>query len=212
MTTTISGAKIVLPANSLSNADLATNADIATSKIAQRVLAEYPLPLTSGRTWDNMAVNLPLTPATDDLGLLTGTLGTDWLTIESGDLKAAGATSRIVAFEWPVPPHYDDGATIQCRIRAGMETNVADASATIDLVVWKPNGEGLISGADLCTTAAQSHNSLTLANLDFVLDAANIDPGDLLQLTITMAINDAATGTAVTGVITDVRMMLDTRG
>lgn len=211
MANKITGVTLTLPSEELRNEDIATNADIATTKIAQRVLAEYPVPLSSLRVWDAFATNLPATPASDDLGIVSGTFGTDSLSVQTGDLKSAGATSRKMRFELQVPPNYDDGQTIQVRIRAGMLTNVADNAATVDLEVYKPDGDAAV-GSDLCSTAAITINSLTIGDKDFTLTAGSIDPGDRLECVVTVLVNDAATGTAVTGIITDVRLMLDTRG
>mgnify|MGYP003147995460 CR=1 FL=1 len=37
---------------------------------------EQVIPLTQWRTWDDIAVNLPANPASDDLGLVSGTFAT----------------------------------------------------------------------------------------------------------------------------------------
>lgn len=209
--TRITGATILLPAGLLSNQDLSSNAAIDTSKIAQRVLAEYPVPFSSLRVWDAVT-SLPVSAAAnDDLGLINGTFGTHSLLLRTGDLKAAGSTSRKIRFEVAVPPNYDDGQTIQIRVRAGMETTVADTAATIDLEVYKPDGDGLV-GSDLCATSATSVNSLTKANVDFSITASSVDPSDRLECVLTFLVNDAATVTAVQGVVTDLILMCDTRG
>lgn len=211
MSNRITGVQLVLPAASLKNEDMAENAAIDTSKLAQRVLAAYPVDLASLRTWDAAATTLPATPATDDLGLVTGTFGTDALTVQTGDLKAAGATSRKARLALRVPANYDDGQTIQVRIRAGMLTTEADTSATVDLEAYLPDGDGVV-GSDLCATDAISINSLTIADRDFTITASGVDPGSLLECVVTVAVNDGATGTAVTGVVTAVTLLADTRG
>lgn len=213
MTTTFTGTDVAIriPDGEITNKALAANADIDPSKMAQRVLQEYPVPLTSMRVHDNFASLLPSAAAADDLGLTTGTLGTDALQVDAGDLKAAGATTRYAGLELPVPPNYENGQTIQLRIVAGMETTVADTSCTVDVQCYLPDGSGGV-GADLCSTSAQSINSLTEDSFDFTLSGGSINPGDLLQVRVAIACNDAATGTAVTPVIYDVRLMCDTRG
>lgn len=209
--TTLTQTTIILPAGGLSNVDLSANANIETTKIAQRVLSVHPIPFTSLRTWDAFQTLLPATPATNNLGLVTGTFGTDFLTVQTGDLKSAGSTSRKLGFEKAVPANYDAAQTIQLRVRAGMETNLADVAATIDVQVYKADGEGAV-GSDLYAGAAVSVNSLTKADVDFAIDGSGLAGGDRLMFVLTFLVNDAATGTAVTGVITSINLLADTRG
>ena len=213
MTTTFTGTDVAIriPDGELTDKALAPNAAIDPTKMAQRVLQEYPVPLTTLRVHDNFAALLPGTAAADDLGLTTGTWGTDAPQVDAGDLKAAGATTRYAAFEVQVPPNFENGETIQLRITAGMETTVADTSCTVDVECYLPDGSGGV-GTDLCSTSAQSMNSLTEDAFDFTLSGGSINPGDLLGIRVAVACNDAATGTAVTPVIYDVRLLCDTRG
>lgn len=210
MPTQIPGIGFILPDGLLGSAALKDEANIAPTQLAQRAFMRYPLPLTLCRIWDAMASILTGTPATDDLGLITGTPGTNSLKLSAGDCKAA-VVSRKCAFELEVPANYDANETLQVRIRAGMETTISDTSATVDLEVYRPDGDGLVS-ADLCTTAAQSINSLTKANKDFSIDVATISAGDRLICVVTIACTDVATATAVTPVITDISRLADTRG
>lgn len=203
-------AVIDIPVRSFNGSDLAVNAEIAAGQLAQRTMQPEPLPLTQCRVWDAMHTPVVGTPATDDLGLVTGTPGTDFPYLSAGDLKAAGATTRKVAFQLAVPSNYDDGETFEIRIRSAVETTVADTSCTLDLEVFKGNGSGA-AGSDLCTTSAQSINSLTPGDVDFTIDGSGLDPGDLLTCVVSIACNDAATGTAVTPVIYSITRRCDVR-
>jgi hypothetical protein len=55
-------------------------------------------------------------------------------------------------------------------------------------------------------------NSLTAANYDFTINATGVDPGDLLEVRISIAASDTATATAVTPAIYSVSLLCDTRG
>lgn len=209
--TTITVTRMDIADNGIPANALATNLNLAVTQLAQRTFMAYPVPFTSCRVWDAMHTMVVGTAATDDLALITGTPGTDAPKLSAGDLKAAGATSRKVAFELDVPANYDDGETFQVRIRAGMETTIADGSCTVDLQVWKPAGDGLV-GSDLCATAAQSINSLAEADKDFEITASSLDPGDKLICVVTIACTDTATATAVTPVIYSILRRCDTRG
>jgi hypothetical protein len=208
--TTIPNITMVLPPEVITNYTIAGNADIAYSKIAQRVLAESVVPLTQARVWDATQTNLPATPASDDLGIITGTWGTNPVRITAGDVKALGSTTRRLYLAIPIPANYEDGQTIQLRIRAKMETTVADTSCTIDAEAYVGSDGSL--GSDLVTTPATSMNSLSAANYDFTINATGVDPGDLLEVRLSIASNDAATATAVTPAIYSISLLCDTRG
>jgi hypothetical protein len=207
---TIPDVILTLPDGSITNNDLAGNANIDPGKMGQRVLADHRIPLTSFRVWDAVQTNPPATASSDDLGLVTGTWGTNPVRITAGDCKALGATTRYIYFSVPVPPNYDDGETIKIKIRAKMETTVADTSCTIDLVGYVGTDASLSS--DLVTTSAQSMNSLTAASYEFTINGASVDPGDLLECRLAIACNDAATATAVTPAVYEVSLLCDTRG
>jgi hypothetical protein len=208
--TTVPDVTIILPPEVITNYTIAGNADIATTKLAQRVLAESIVPLTQARTWDAAATNLPASAASDDLGLVSGTWGTNPARITAGNVKALGATTRRLYLAIPIPANYEDGQTIQLQIRAKMETTVADVSCTIDAEAYV--GSDGVLGSDLVTTSAQSMNSLTAAAYTFTINATGVDPGDLLEVRLSISSNDAATATDVTPAIYSIALLCDTRG
>jgi hypothetical protein len=55
-------------------------------------------------------------------------------------------------------------------------------------------------------------NSLTPSEKTFVIDATAVNPGDLLNCLVLVAVNDAATATAVTAAIYGMVLRCDTRG
>jgi hypothetical protein len=110
-----------------------------------------------------------------------------------------------------LPPEYDDGETVQIRVHGGMKTTVSDTTATVDVECYESDKERGIS-ADLCTTSAQTINSLTFGDDDFTITATSLVSGDVLDIRITVAITDGATGTAVLGEIGSVELLCDIRG
>lgn len=208
---TISNVTLNIPNGSLSGTKLKTSAEILPAQMQQQTYQLFGVALSSMKSWDAMQTNLPGTPASDDLGLLTGTAGTDAPTIESGDLKAAGSTNRKAAFEFTLPPNYEAAETVEIRATAGMETTVADTAATIDFEVYKIDGTGGV-GSDLCATSATSINSLTASDKDFTITATGLSPGDHLHVVMTVNVNDGATGTAVVAAVYKVQFRVDTRG
>jgi hypothetical protein len=188
-----------------------TGPAVARTGLTQENLARHPIDLDRWRVWDAMATNLPGTGAADDLAFIHGTFATASPTIQTGDVKAAGAVTRYARVTFNVPHEYVAGETITVRAHAGMKTTVADVSATIDFQVYLSDDEEGIS-ADLCTTAAQSINSLVDANFDFQITATSVEPGDTLDIRVAVATNDAATATAVIGQVGKIEVLLDVKG
>jgi len=171
-------------------------------------LAPHTLPLEDWLIAD-MSARVG-TPGTTNLGLVAGTVGSASPTIQTSDGKATTIT-QVMRRSVPIPPDYVAGQNLQLRIHVGMLTTVSDGTATIDVSAYKSNEEAGIS-ADLVTTAAQSINSLTAADKDFVITAATLSAGDTLDVKVTIAITDSATGTAVKGIIGATKLLADVQG
>lgn len=202
---------LAIPNSEIQDKHVSPSAAIQRSKHGVSTLQPFLVSLLSLRIWDALFTLLSGTPATDDLGLIGGAFGTNSPTVQTGDLKAAGSTDRRARFSFQLPDTYEAGGTVTARIHAGMKTTVADTSASVDLEIFKSNKEEGI-GADLVTTGAQSINSLVFNDDDFALTATGLNPGDVLDCRITVDVNDAATATAVIGVIGSIEFLLDTRG
>lgn len=166
--------------------------------------------LTSARG----AATVLLTPAgsADDLRLVGGTFATGVPSIQTGDLKNAGSTTRYARFSVELPPEYVAGQAVSVRLHAGMLTTVASTAATVNVEAYKSNKESLVSGGNLYTGAAQTINSLTFADKDFSLTATSLAAGDRLDVRIAILVNDTGTGTAVIGCIGSPEMLLTIKG
>jgi len=150
--------------------------------------AEYKIGLLSARTHDALATNLPGTAANDDMGLITGTPGTDAPTLQGVDFGGA-STDEKAAFEVVLPASYRAGAAVTLRVKAGMLTTVSDGTATVDVEAWKDAGDGSV-GSDICATAAQSINSLTMADKDFTITPTGLVAGDKLIVRLSFGGSD----------------------
>lgn len=158
-------------------------------EVASSSVADYPFPLTSGKVHDAMQTALPGTAANDDMGLITGTPGTDAPTLQGVDFGGASSDEKG-AFEFVLPPEYRAGAAVTIRARAAILTTIADDDCLLDVEAWKDAGDGAV-GSDLCTTAAQDMNSLTPANLDFTITPTGLIPGDRLIIRLSIDGTDA---------------------
>lgn len=204
---------IPVPANILLQGDLIVlGAKPATgrSDLTQDSLV-FSIPWTHWRVWDAQQTNLPSTGANDDLGHYGGTFGTDVPSLQTGDVKTL-TTTRYARCQVKLPAEYQSGQPVQIRVHAGMKTTVAGTSATVDIECYKSGKEMIVSGSDLCATAAQNINSLTLADKDFTITPTSLVAGDELDIRIAIATVDAATGTAVIGVIGAVELLATVKG
>jgi len=149
----------------------------------------YGIALASLKVWDAMETNLPGTAANDDCAIITGTAGTDMPTIQAGDFGLT-TIARKFGLEFCLPPEYDDGQVVLIRISAACLTTIADNYCRADFQVYEGTRAGAV-GADLCTTAATSINSLTHADYDFVVTATGLAAGDRLHIVGNLEADDA---------------------
>jgi hypothetical protein len=177
--------------------------------LALAELEPFVIPWTLWRVWDALATNLPGTAATDDLGLIGGTFATASPSIQSVDFGGTSTTAYARA-QVPLPWEYEDGQTVVLRFHAGMLTTVADDACTLDVQCYETDEETGIS-ADLCATAAQSINSLVLADIDFTITPTALAAGDLLDTRIAVVGNDAGNLGVMVACIGAAKLLCDVR-
>ena len=187
------------------------SAQTRTTILKQDALAIFPVNMMDLRVWDAIQTVLPGTPATDDLGLIGTTFGSTAPRVTAGDCKALGATTRYARFMVRLPECYEAGETVTISLSAGMATTVASVSCTVDIEAYEIDKIGGI-GSDLCTTAATTINSLTFADKAFTITPTTLSAGDVLDVRIAIAVNDAATATAVTPTIAGIDLLCDIKG
>ena len=182
------------------------------SELIQDNFAEYGVPMNQLRVFDAFATPIG-SAASDDLGLSTGgTYGTDSPYITAGDMKAAGSTTRRARFLFTLPPEYVAGESVRIIAHAGMITTAADTSCTVDFEAYVVAKTGLASGSDLVSTAATTINSTSFAAKNFEVTSSGLAAGDVLDIRVSIACNDAATVTAVIPAIAHLALALDIKG
>lgn len=184
---------------------------VGRSSLLEDSNAVYHIPWHAWRIHDAYQTALPGTSSGDDLALIGGTFGSASPSIQTYDVKGAGAVTLYARAPFQLPPEYVAGLSVTGRFIAGMLTTIADTSATIDLQAYKSDNEAGV-GSDLVSDAAQSINSTSLAAKDFTIDPASLSPGDWLDLRVAIAINDGTTVTEVKGIIGAAMILLDIKG
>jgi hypothetical protein len=183
---------------------------LTRDQMPQEDFVGYPIPLSSVRVHDNMAALLPAAAADDDMGLVTGTPGTDDLTLQGVDFGATSSDEKC-AFQWRLPIEYQAGQSVRLRVHAGILTTVADGALTLDVECWRSDGEGSV-GSDLYAGSAADINDTTTADQDFTIDAATLSPGDLLIFRLSFAGSDTGNAGVMIPLITRIEPQVDIKG
>lgn len=189
---------------------------LSRSQIVVEPLVVYPVPFTDLRVFDNLTALLPSAGASNDLGIIEGTHGTDAVTAQTSDAKATTVTQKA-RFLYALPAEYVGGGGIKLRFMGGMITNISDDTATVDVSCFRNDDSGGLNGSptDLVSTGETTINTLVsggVTTVDFVLNAAGLTRGMILDFLITIAITDGATGTAVIGEATKLALLLNIKG
>lgn len=186
---------------------------IARSELAMDSLKTYAIPLTAMRVHDNHALLLGSSggsPSADDMGIVTGTAGTDAPTLQGVDFGGT-STDEKASFQFVLPPEYEAGGNIQVIVRAAMLTTVSDGTATVDVQCWPQDDNGA-AASDICATAAQSINSLTPADKTFTITPTSRAAGDVLNIRLAFAGSDTGNLGVMIPEISKVTVKLDIRG
>jgi hypothetical protein len=187
-----------------------TEAEYTRAEHVQEDLSEYVIPLTQMRVHDALATNLPATASADDMALITGTPGTDAPTLQGVDFGGT-STDEKCGFQFQLPVEYVAGESISLRVRVGMLA-ASDGTATIDVECWPQDDDGAAT-SDVCSTAAQSMNSITVANKTFVITPTGLVPGDMLNFRLSFGGSDSGNlSPNITCEIQKVTVLLDIRG
>lgn len=195
--------------NSITAAHVRTpGANLPRTVMATNALQLFPVNLADVCKWDDLSLKLTNTPATTYLGLVTGTYGTNPPTLQTGDLKSAGSTTRRGRIILALPDRFPAAGSVSLRAIAGMKTTVADTTATVLVDAYQLLDDGTLS-ALLTSGTGVTCNSLTLANKDFTVTSSGLSPGDRLDVRVSIAVNDGAGVTAVIGLLQSLILRCD---
>lgn len=153
---------------------------------------------------------VPLSP--DDLAIGAGAFGTGLPYIHTGNVKSMGAVTRYARTTFTLPPEFVPAGACQIRLASGMLTTVADTSAVIDCEAYKTARNTLKTGSDLVTSSNGNINSTSFVESSFIVNASGLVAGDVLDIRVTITVNDAGSVTAVEGAIAHAEMLLSVKG
>ena len=113
-----------LPGDLIVPGDVRISGSITPAMSKANVLAiselqAFNVPWTIWRVFDAVGTNLPGTAANDDLALVGGTHGTNHISIQAGDIGAAGSSTRKARGVIQLPWNYVAAQSVTLRFYAG---------------------------------------------------------------------------------------------
>ena len=144
---------------------------------------------------------LPDAPDATTLGL--GDVAGAVVTGTTTNGGATASASETLAFDYRLPRDYVSSGSLTLRVRATVSAT-RNTSQTVDATA-KEVLDGVV-GADLVTTAAQNLTT-SYADYDFTITDTNLDPGDVLNVQITLATDDTSGSTNGTPTISAITMI-----
>jgi len=141
-------------------------------------------PFTKFRVWDNPAELLPAAAASDDLGYVVGTFGTDAHSIQGADVGGTNGTWYGL-MQYEVPKGYNDGTPISIRVKALMIAS-GDGAQYVDFQIYRHAAPTV----DICATAQQTLTG-TEAQYTFEITPTDVVSGDVLNIRLKLHATDA---------------------
>jgi hypothetical protein len=203
----ITSAKIVNGA--IVDADVNANAAIARSKLAEDALQMYGIPISRLRQVTGIQL-----AATETAGNFYEVVSAN-VFLAKGEVTDNETETSVTQFQFILPPDYVAAGDVTIRIPCAIVKtgSPTDNGSTIDVAVFEQSN-GTV-GADLSTTtAAATFAALdTWYNKDFVITAAGLVAGDIINVVITAAIIDSEAGAGSMLLnMSPPRVMLDIKG
>ena len=90
-------------------------------------------------------------------------------------------------------------------------SDLADTSCTVLIEAYRIGKDNSI-GSQICPTGATTMNTLGASTKDFTITASTLNAGDVLDVRLSIAVNDAATGTSVYAAVMGADLLCDIQG
>lgn len=207
------------PASAISNSNIAADAAIARSKLAQRQTAIHVLrPQTfthhdaPGTPVNSFFDTDPSSLAGEPhMGVYVGAtgIGTDMPVLATPDFGGVGGTF-YARRQVEVPPTYEAGETLQIKCSAAMVTAVADTSCTLDLVAYLGDGEGGV-GSDICQTDPMTINSAVWSTKTFTLQGDAVAAGGTIDIRFAVTAVDGGDAGLMRACLDSIALLADLR-
>lgn len=123
----------------------------------------------------------------------------------TGEAAQNNTKTDIAYFNVIVPAEYVPGEDISVTVNCGYSGDGTVGTKNVDVTAYEVGKTGADS-ADLITTAAQALSGAAAADYVFTLNGAGLLPGDALQLGVSLAIQETANSSTLTGTVNSVKL------
>ncbi len=189
----------------IANADIATGADIARSKLAEDALQAYPVDLKTV-TFTSLA-------GAEAAGTFNEKVATNVLKLQ-GEVTDNETEVSVGYFRYILPPSYVAAGDVVVRFRSALVASGSPVNngSTLDLECYKQADAAV--GSDLVATAAVTFAALdTYYSKDFTVTATTLVAGDILSCKVTTSIVDSEAGAGTIIWTSDpIKVLLDVKG
>lgn len=191
----------------IANADVATAAAIARSKLAEDALQAHQIGAIKNATF---AADIT---ATEAAGTLNWALSSGSVSLK-GEVTDNETETSVAYFVVVLPPSYVAAGDVTVRFRSALIASATptDNGSTLDLECYEQADAAV--GADIVSSSAATYAALdTYYSKDFALTATSLVAGDIVNCRITTAIIDSeAGGGTITWTSDPPKLLLDVKG
>jgi len=202
----ISGATVTYRA--IANADVAADAAIARSKLAEEALAVYGIPFTALR--NASAVALVAAAEDNEFGLTSAGFGTGTLVIDGDPASAESETSTLM-FEFILPPEYVAAGDVNLVITARESVGTATVATTYSCEAYESDGEAG-AGSDLAGSPDVTDITNNWQTSTTAITAAGLVAGDRLIVFVRLVTDDTGGTVGTVAQIGKVELHIDIKG
>ena len=175
----------------------------ATAGLGSGTVSTTQIQMTAFRKIADITANPASAAAGSDLGLIDGTIGTASPVLSSGDLKNT-TTTRSVRFQTTVPSNYIAGSPATMVVTAGMTGGfLASVTASLPISIFRQAAPTV----NISNGSNASMNGLTqIPRPTTNIVVTNLVPGDILDVSLGITINDGQAINAIIGAISFVQL------
>ena len=163
---------------------------LARTRLAEDVLQPYGIPISALQQTTGVGLAAAETAGNFNVSVAANVISAQ------AEITDNETEVSVVQFQFTLPPEYVAAGDVKVRLPVNIvKTGAAvNNGSTIDVSAYEQSDAGAV-GADICETAAQTFAAVdTWYNKDFVITAAGLLAGDVLNVVVTSSVVDSEAG------------------
>lgn len=205
----VNAALLRLKDGGITNAKINAAAAIDRSKLAEDALQAYGIPIARLM----QTTGIPLA-ASETAGNFNVAVGTNTI-LAQAEVTDNETEVSVAYFQFVLPAEYVAAGDVKVRLPVAIVKTggATDNGSTIDVEAYEQSDAGAV-GADLCATAAATFAALdTWYTKDFVITAAGLVAGDVINVKVTSSVIDSEAGAGTLRLnMAPPKMLIDVKG